>query len=49
MHPLFIILLTLNIVGLIEFFIKTPLIVLINIIIVILNFNFLHFVFNHLH
>ena len=40
MHPLIIILLTINLIGLIEFLIKKPLIVLINIIIVILNLNF---------
>ena len=47
MHLLFITLSTLYIIGLNEFLNKTPLIVLINIIIVILNLNFLHFVFNH--
>ena len=49
MHPRCIILLTLNTIGLIDFLIKTPQIVLINIIIVILNLNVLHFVINHFH
>ena len=40
MHPLLIILLTLNIIGLIEFRIKILQIVLINMIIVILNLIF---------
>ena len=40
MHPPFIILSTLNIIGKIEILIKTPLIVIINIIIVILNLKF---------
>ena len=40
MHPLFIILLILNIINLIEFLIKTLLINLININFVLLNLNF---------
>ena len=47
MHSLFIILLTLKIIVLIEFVIKTPLNRLLNMIIVILNLYFLHIVLNH--
>ena len=48
MHLPFIILLTLHIIGNIKFLIKTPSIVLLNIIIVRLNLNILHF-FNYFH
>ena len=49
MHPLFIWLLILFLIYLIEFLIKTPLINLINIIIIIFSLNFLDFAYYLLH
>ena len=49
MHELFILLLTLFLIYLIEFLIKTPLIYLINIVIIILFINFLDFAYYNLH
>ena len=49
MHELFILLLTLFLINLIEFLIKTPLIYLINIVIIIFFLNFLDFAYYMLH
>ena len=49
MHKLFILLLTLFLIYLIEFLIKSPLIYLINIVIIIFFLNFLDFAYYMLH